>query len=679
VLTACRGEPRAPLIRLVDRIAQAKRVEQKSESIDPEILYLKPGGIPAGTPQMRIDLPIEGGRDYVVKVIARDPAKSMRMLVQHLGGEEAENWHRATEERSGERVKLDWREDTPPGRSVLPVVLENVGVVESMTVREAGARDASIVEAAPAISFHGLVDRPVEGAKTIGRRGARRLMESLLSVDGTFEWSLPQPPPSELSFSHALSPRGPASDAPVELRVEFDDRIAWSETRDDSGSWREVTLAIPRDAKSVRFSTRGPRVVAWGDPILRDAPAHHKKVLLVTLDAVRPDHLGVYGSKRPTSPFLDQLAARGARFLDVEAQRSHTWASTTSLLSGRFPQTTGAIARGERPLRGLNGLASSFAEAGYVTARIGSADLPRGQLPGFDICEIEDNDTDVLSRLDAIGRKYADRPLFVWVHLSTAHYPWSVAENVFDPGAKTAITRAEFRAVEESPLSEETKQRWAALYDDAILQMDRRLGATLAGLDDVGFFADSIVAVTADHGTHLGEHGIWFLHSTPWHASLAVPLFIVAPGRIAPAVVKDRALLVDVAPTLLELAGLPADDLDGVNLFGDAARKRVTVTRFDPASYVIVEDDRWKLLWNPKKESLGWPGELQRSGPLPEVALYERLSDETKDVSSEHPDVVAQLKKAAEEDRASHSVGGTHLSTEARRLLQQAGYLDEKN
>src|SRR5262249_54839374 len=148
-------------------------------------------------------------------------------------------------------------------------------------------------------------------------------------------------------------------------------------------------------------------------------------------------------------------------------------------ITGLFPQSTGVIARGDRPLRGLSGFVDAFAAAGYTTVRIGSPDLPRGQLTGFDFTEIAEFDLDVVNRLATVGRALADRPLFIWVHLATAHYPWTVADefNRFDPGYRgpfaSNITRAQYRALEDAgPIPEPIRRHLTALYDGAILQMD---------------------------------------------------------------------------------------------------------------------------------------------------------------------------------------------------------------
>jgi arylsulfatase A-like enzyme len=722
--------PRAPVIRLVSRLAEAQRVSQRAELIEPETLHLKPGVVkpPPGwllaAPQpgevahlfcdeprplaLRIDVPIDGGRDYVVRAVVRDTVGGTGMLVEHAPnpGQPELGWHKATAERSDHRVRLDWREDTPPGRTTLPVVITSPGdfdvVIESLTVREAGVRDPALVEAAPAAALHGLVDRPVDGVAASSTRGARRVLESLLASDGgVYEWRLAAPPPAELTFDTATVIHG-VRGVPIEMQVELLTPRGWTRAFStvrggdgDAGSWRAARVPIPRDARALRLSTRAtasgrPQVVAWGNPTLRDAPPPNPPhVLLLTLDAVRPDHLGAYGYARPTSKFLDGLASRGARFEDVTAQRGHTWASTTSLLTGRFPTTTGVIARGTRPARGLPGVADAFAAAGFTTVRIGSPDLPRGQLSGFDVTEIAEYDTDVTARLGELGRAFADRPLFIWAHVSTAHYPWRVgAEFVdhFDPGWRgpfhTSISRAEFRALlDAGPIPEPLRNHLLAVYDGAIAQMDHRLGQTLAQLDDAGFFANAIVAVTADHGAHFGEHDVWFMHSTPWHASLKVPLIVYAPGRVAPGTVvkasQGRALLLDVGPTLLELAGVPFDGLDGISLRGALAGEplppRTTVTRFDPGTYLRVEDDRRVLLWNPRGEPLDWQGEIHRTLPLPAVGLYNRAADpdEQHDLSAAEPATVEAMRALAERAGRGETI---KLSTEARRLLQQAGY-----
>jgi arylsulfatase A-like enzyme len=193
-----------------------------------------------------------------------------------------------------------------------------------------------------------------------------------------------------------------------------------------------------------------------------------------------------------------------------------------------------------------------------------------------------------------------------------------------------------------------------------------------------------MVAVTADHGTHLGEHDVWFMHSTPGHASLAVPLILVAPGRVPAGLQlgadRGRALLVDLGPTLLDLAGVAPSALDGVSLRplwqGERLPQRTTVTRFQPAGYARVENDRYVLLYNPSGEPLAWPGELSRTVPLPALGLYDRARDpdETRDLAAELPLVVGALRAEAE---AQEAAAAPPLSSEARQLLRQAGYADD--
>jgi arylsulfatase A-like enzyme len=727
-----RASERPGVWRLCERLAQARKVVQKRELIEPGVLRLQPGTVKAppgwrleapapgvvatfiadepSPLRVQIDVPVEGGRDYVVQALVRDAEQVARFLVQHSPTPEQPEagWHRATDERAGQRVRFDWREDVPADKKALTLVLEadraSQMVLESLTVREAGARDASLIAAGPAAALLGLVERPIDGAQSQSPRGVRRLVPSLLASDGgIYEWALPTPAPERLELETATVPRGAPGGAAVEMSVSVERAGQWITmfqtvrgAPDDRGGWKSTRVDIPRRATALRLSTRAigggkPQVVAWGNPTLRDGRPKLPHVLLVTLDAVRPDHLSSYGYRRPTTPFLDKLAARGARLLDVTAQRGHTWASTSSLATGLLPDTSGVIARGARPHRGVRGMIESFAAAGYTTGRIGSPDLPRGQIPGFDFAELADFDVDILSRLTAAGRDHADRPLFLWVHLANAHYPWRVADefNRFDPGYTgpyaSGLSRAEFRALEGEPeIPARVRDHLVALYDGSILQMDARLGRAMAELSDRGFFDDAVIAVTADHGTHMGEHDVWLLHSTPWHASLAVPLIVVAPGRVPAGQVigagQGRALLVDLGPTLLDLAGLSATGLDGVSLrplfAGGRLPSRTTVTRFQPAGYARVENDRYVLISNPSGEPLAWPGEHHRTVPMPRLALFDRVADphETRDLSAELPLVTGALRAEAE---SSAAAAAPKLSTEARQLLMQAGYADQ--
>lgn len=731
-------QPRA--LRLVEHLAEARRVVQSRQQIEPEAVHLKAGSLAAppgwklsepgpgaqpvvarlvrpggsGALRLRFDVPVTGGRDVVVRLFARDPAGAAELLIEHAPepGQPTDRWHRATQSRAGSRVRFDWREDIPEGRSSLALVLEEKAAaeldIESLTVREAGARDPSLLEGAPGAVLHALVERPVEGVAVGGGQRALRLVASLLaSGESVYEWRLPRRALT-LELETATVPRGAGERAPVEMRVEVEGADGW-QTRyqavrggaGDGGGWRPARIEISPSARALRLATRArgplqPMVVAWGNPTLRaPEPAVAERrphVLLVTLDAVRPDHLSAYGYAKPTSQFLAKLAAEGARFEDVRAQAGHTWASTTSLVSGLLPDTSGVMARGSYPHRGMRGVADAFARAGYVTGRIGHPALPRGQLGGFDFVEMDDLDTDMLSRLVTIARA-TEHPLFLWIHLHNAHYPFMVRDefNRFDPGYAGrfahGLTREQFRELSNSGSMTPREQRHlVALYDGAILQMDAGLGAAMARLDDVGFFKNAVVAVTADHGAHLGEHDIWFLHSTPWHVTLSVPLILFAPGRVPPRTVvgadRGRALLIDLGPTLLDLAGVPAERLDGRSLrpllTGGRLAPRTTQTRFLPASYVVVETDRYKLLWNPAGEQLEWPGELKLKKPLPRLGLYRPREDpgEVHDLSSAEPLVAAELMPAAEA-KSARGQTPVRLSTEARQLLQQAGYADD--
>jgi len=739
-------ESGAPAIRLLERLADARRlvapkarVHAPRHDLDPRALVAPPGwrrtltadgaarfdadGDGAPRPfALALPLPITPGRDHLVAARVRDPAEAARLLVEHLPTPELpqRGFQRATVERApGGVARFDWRVEIPADTGAATVEARLVAdraqslTVEALSVREAIGRDPQLVTPAPAATLRVQHDAPIAGARAVGPRPPRRLVDALLATDGSLvEWALAPTAPRRFTVETAVARPG----APVELRVEVErpsgrweallTQTRGAEPADGAASgWRPWQVDLPADARALRLvverratptSAAAPAVVAWGAPTL--APAARPAlphVLLITLDAVRPDHLGMYGARRATSPFLDGLARRGVRFEDVVAQRGHTWASTTSLLTGLLPSTSGVVARGARPQRGLPSAVAAFQRAGYLTVRIGSPDLPRAQIAGFDRIERGDFDTELLERFTALADDAHARPLFVWLHLANAHYPYRVAPeaNRFDPTYtgphRDGLDRETLRALLDAPDGppEAERRHLEALYDASILQMDQRLGRALATAEERGLLHDAILAVTADHGAHFGEHDVWVLHATPWPQSLRVPLFFVAPGRLPAerviAAASGRALLVDVMPTLLDLAGVaPTAPLDGVSLVPaarDGARvvDRTTVTGFQPATYVLVENERYALLWNPTGEPLAWPGELARTVALPRVALFDRVADPgfTRDLTAERPLVVGALRAAATAARDPRAAAT--LSTEARQLLMQAGYLDE--
>lgn len=305
-------------------------------------------------------------------------------------------------------------------------------------------------------------------------------------------------------------------------------------------------------------------------------------ILLVTMDTTRADHLGVYGYSRPTSPHFDRLAARGALFESALTVSPRTTPSVASLMTSLYPHEHGV----RNLLRPLDAEARTLAEilhgAGYRTGAIQTHHFMKstsGMAQGFDTYEdsfIGERRADEAARLavrwiEAASR--SSRPWFLWVHLVDPHWP-------YDPPAKTATlfgppdprTLDLYHDLSQGRVSmgsiifrngmpPDLVQSFINLYDAEIRFMDDALGTILDAAGDAEGAEKTILAVTSDHGEALGEHDYYFEHGDfGTSPEIHVPLTFVAPGLVPPGVrIPATVRSIDVAPTILDLAGLPSE------------------------------------------------------------------------------------------------------------------------
>lgn len=294
-------------------------------------------------------------------------------------------------------------------------------------------------------------------------------------------------------------------------------------------------------------------------------------VFLVSIDTLRADRLGCYGHATARTPFLDQLARAGIRFERAFSTVPITLPAHATLLTGLIPPRHGLRDNGAYRLPdNVPTLAEQFKKAGYQTgAFIGGEPLSRagGLARGFD--EYDDrigahllSDKAAAHRAErpaeevlASADRWAsaarrDTPLFAFIHLYDPHAPY---EQSLAAGA-------------------------APSYDGEIAHVDRCLASFFTGRDRAGRARPRIVLVTADHGEALGEHGEQTHCTFVYDATLRVPMLLHAPG-VAPRVSTEPVSLVDAAPTLLAVAGLPPlSGIDGQSLL-PAARGEPVATR----------------------------------------------------------------------------------------------------
>jgi choline-sulfatase len=276
--------------------------------------------------------------------------------------------------------------------------------------------------------------------------------------------------------------------------------------------------------------------------------AHAPSVLLVTVDSLRADHLGAYGHGEAITPTMDRLGASGTVFLRAYTSTPQTIPGHATLITGRYPPVHGVrddgdFALGEEQIT----LAERFHRAGYATVAVTSSFTTRRQwglgqgfevynepsTPGRSGSHVDERTADetVDQAVALLSQVPLDRPVFLWVHLFDPHAPYN------------------------------PPPQWATMfpgspYDGEIAFVDDELGRLLVAWEMRFGVESSVVALTAPQGESLGEGGEDTSGFLLNDGTLRVPLIVRGPG-IAPGVrVHDPVGLVDVAPTLLDLAGI---------------------------------------------------------------------------------------------------------------------------
>jgi arylsulfatase A-like enzyme len=303
---------------------------------------------------------------------------------------------------------------------------------------------------------------------------------------------------------------------------------------------------------------------------------------VVLVDTLRADHLGCYGNRSGLTPFIDGFADRGIRYARAYAGATWTMPSVASLFTSRWPSQHGVVDLSSVLPATEPTLASVLREHGYATAGfLATRSLPAagGLGQGFEVWEeviepgaLQGSGRGVNARafgwLDA--RPPADRrPLLLYLHYMEPHFPYDPLpdrlEAALAPYHFTREQRAEWdgrvglfleHAMNEGAGRREDMAVVRDYYLAAVATADVALRELMEGLTARGILSHAAVVVTADHGEEFYEHGAVGHGTNLFNETLQVPLLLHAPG-LAPAVVADTVSLLDVAPTILELVGIP--------------------------------------------------------------------------------------------------------------------------
>jgi arylsulfatase A-like enzyme len=292
-------------------------------------------------------------------------------------------------------------------------------------------------------------------------------------------------------------------------------------------------------------------------------------VLVYVSDALRADHLGCYGARFLNTRTIDGLAAGGVRFDQATSAAPWTAPSTTSMVTGLYAHHHGYLHWDVELDPSVDTVFGAFGRHGY---EVGSfvfdrnylfKDLPEANVVGT---------SEELDGAIAWLRERRDRPFLLYFHSWATHMPYDILH----------AERKDWLAAKEEVIGGIQSDSASALeatreaYRQAVERQSEVLFASLLEeLETLGLRDSTALAFLSDHGESWGERfadkqdvqGVYHMHgATLYDEIVQVPLILSAPARLDPRVVYSQVRSVDLAPTLLELAGIPVGELDGESL-----------------------------------------------------------------------------------------------------------------
>lgn len=363
----------------------------------------------------------------------------------------------------------------------------------------------------------------------------------------------------------------------TELHNEtIDDPAAWHDANYDLKQWagQEVALRLTVDGEA-------GSVGLWSSPVVYGRPAQPLRVVIVLEDALRADHLSLYGYDRKTSPFKEELLkSQGAVFVRARSQDNVTRSSLPSMMTSMLPSVTGVWGFADMLRPEFLTLAEVMRQQGFATGSFvqnSNAGPASGLQQGFDVTAdwTVRGTTETLLESEQLWRwlrTHKDRNTFAYLHIVDPHGAYEPPapydefyRQLEDDGQHPLKHDASLDAEYVKSPSPQTRK---ALYDGEIRHNDERLRKFFAQLQAEGLFDDTLFIFTADHGEHFGEHGV-FAHNPPGHVQVTgVPLILFHKQKIPQRLrVEEPVQLLDVMPTILDFAGV---DTSGLVMQGDS-------------------------------------------------------------------------------------------------------------
>ncbi len=322
-------------------------------------------------------------------------------------------------------------------------------------------------------------------------------------------------------------------------------------------------------------------------------------VILIVVDAMRPDRMSPYGFARRTTPQLDRLADEGLILTNYFVNANWTRPSTASLITGLFPAVHAVEGERDRLTEEFVTLAEQLGRVGVPTGAVvgnGNAGSAFGLSRGFSFYADTVRHWQGLPSAEQVVElavpfvsKHAAEPFFLMLFFVDPHDPYRAPEpyeNMFVTDLRVPLIRSPHW--ERSRYTREEVERMQATYDGALRYTDSVIGQFFDHLKRLGVYERATIVVTADHGEAFGEHGVYLHSHHLFDEIIRAPLIIRAPKMSIRGVYNPYLFqTVDLMPTLLSAFGAPAPaGLPGVDILAhlnDPRRnlpERVVVSEF---------------------------------------------------------------------------------------------------
>ena len=345
-------------------------------------------------------------------------------------------------------------------------------------------------------------------------------------------------------------------------------------------------------------------------------------VILISVDTLRCDYVGAYGSPYIRTPVIDRIAAEGALFENAITFMPLTGPSHMSMFTGLSPLIHGVLMNGFVLPRDISTVTPHLLKAGYRTGgfisgyplqilnsrldrgfqtyddKLAWMDLFDGSFCGRFVSDLrffeKDLSRDAGSTTDSALKwlaKNVESPFFIFLHYYDPHFPYG----------------GNLKLINKQEATHEDLPRQKKLYGMEVETVDAQIGRIVSFLKEKGIYDRSLLIFTSDHGENLGEHGHYYEHKSVYDPVIRVPLIVRYPGKVVPGtIVTQQVALTDIFQTILSAAKLESKQApDSVDLVGLAGGRfdsphRVMVTNCFRRQDVknSVRTNEWKLIRN---------------------------------------------------------------------------------